>query len=414
MSLEFREVQKAGLMDGSDHAFGAYSVMSDPASDTGKIRADMTMWRNELAHQEPLFSAFLRSSPDAIAICSANGEIEYLNPAAQRLLGYNADEIAGHKFASLLMPVPADEEALSQDYWNSAARQGYLKARKKSGEIFPTDLVKAEFDWNGSVVHVITFRDTSCKQRLKQRVTELQRELLHLSRFTVLGELASAITHELNQPLGAITSYTAAARHFSTGAPEGKVETMLDILDKIAVQSVRAGDIIQKLRRLVNDRSIDRVFDDLGATVQEAVQLASMGAAPHGIQINVTLPPQPVIILMDRSQILILVSNLVRNAIDELATWRHQRKIDVTLTLQSSDLAQLEVSDSGPGILSAVFERIFDPFHSTKPDGLGMGLALSRRIAEAHSGWLAASNRPGGGAVFKFLIPIGKNQKMGE
>jgi two-component system sensor kinase FixL len=172
--------------------------------------------------------------------------------------------------------------------------------------------------------------------------------------------------------------------------------------------------VIRKLRQLVSERSIDRVFADLCTTVQEAVQIASMGAAKHNIQISVELPPQPVIVLMDRSQILMLVSNLVRNAIEELVVWRHERKIEVALTLPTPDMAQVTVADTGPGILSTVFENIFDPFHTTKPEGSGMGLSLARRIAEAHSGRLAAANRPGGGALFMFCIPIGKGEKLGE
>jgi two-component system sensor kinase FixL len=342
--------------------------------------------------------------------------ILHLNPAGQRLLGYNAEEIAGQKFASLLMPVPPDELALDEKYWQCAASNDSLKARKKSGEIFPVELSKAEVEvQGGGRLQVISLRDTTSQQRARQHVAELQRELLHVARFTVLGELASAITHELRQPLAAITTYAAAAHQLCTfGEEVGRLES-LEMLDKIGAQAQRCGDIIRKLKQLVSDRSIDRVFADLCTTVEEAVQLASLGAAKHNIHINVELPPQPVIILMDRSQILMLVSNIVRNAIDELSTWRYERKIDIALTLPRPDIVQLSVADSGPGILPAAFERMFDPFHTTKPEGSGMGLALSRRIAEAHNGRLAAANRPEGGAVFTFCIPISKKgEKLGE
>ena len=312
------------------------------------------------------------------------------------------------------MPVPPDELALSQEYWDSAALNDGLKARKKSGEIFPVDLSKAELEILGEKLYVISFRDISAQQRLKQHIDELQRQLLHLARFTVMGELASAITHELRQPLAAIITYAAAARQAGAASKDPQLEQNLELIDKIAVQAHRCGDVIRKLRQLVSERSIDREFADLCTTVQEAVQLASMGAAKHNIKISVELPPQPVIILMDRSQILMLVSNLVRNAIDELSVWRHERRIEVALTLPTPDMAQVSVADTGPGILSTVFENIFDPFHTTKPEGSGMGLSLARRIAEAHSGRLAAANRPGGGALFMFCIPIGKGEKLGE
>jgi two-component system sensor kinase FixL len=382
------------------------SMLDDAEEDSGQSTA-----RAESLMEQPLFGALLRSSPDAIVVCSFEGVIHCLNPAAHSMFGYNAEEIGGQKFASLLMPVPSDELALSPVYWHTNAKAGSLKARKKSGEIFPVDITKAQVETHGVKLNVVFFRDASCKQRLKQQVRELQNELAYMSRFNVLSGLATAIGHEVKQPLAAITTYTAAARHVSSTSQDPAMRQNLHLLDKIAAQASRCGDIIHKLRRLVSDRSVDKVYDDLSTTVQEAVQLASMGAARHNIHINVSLPPQPVIILMDRSQLLMLVGNLVKNAVEELATWRGERTIDVALTLPSPELAELMVADTGPGIPSAAFEKIFDPFHTTKPDGTGMGLALSRRIAEAHSGRLAAANRPSGGAVFRFIIPIGKGEK---
>ncbi len=312
------------------------------------------------------------------------------------------------------MPVPPDDVAVSQAYWDSAASRGTLKARRKSGEIFSVELLRCDLRAGEKTLLLISFTDTSCKQRLQQRINDLQQELSHLSRYMVLGELASAIAHELNQPLAAIITYVAAAQQVSRARRDPNPESNLALLDKISAQATRCGDIIYKLKRLVSDRGINSVYDDLCATVQEAVQFVSIAAAKHNIEITIEVPPQPVIMLMDRSQLFVLVSNLVKNAIDELSTWRHKRKIEVALRLLPPDMAELTVADSGPGILSSAFENMFDPFHTTKPDGNGMGLALSRRIAEAHSGRLAAANRPGGGAVFSFMIPVGKKERVGN
>jgi len=394
-------------------ALQSLQVLRSLLDETGEQDGRSTA-RAESLMEQPLFGALLRSSPDAIVICSFEGAIHCLNPAAHRMFGYNAEEISGQKFASLLMPVPPDNLALDEVYWHTNQKAGSLKARRKSGEIFPVDLTKAAIETHGVKMNVVFFRDASCKQRLKQQVAELQRELAYMSRFNVLSDLATAIGHEVKQPLAAITTYTAAARHVSSASQDPSARQNLQLLDKIASQAARCGDIIHKLKRLVSDRSVDRVYDDLSATVQEAVQLASLGAARHNIQISIALPPQPVIILMDRSQLLMLVSNLVKNAIEELATWRGERKIEVALRIPSPEFAELTVADTGPGIPTAAFEKIFDPFHTTKPDGTGMGLALSRRIAEAHSGRLAAANRSSGGALFRFIIPIGKGEKGGE
>jgi two-component system, LuxR family, sensor kinase FixL len=414
MALEIDSMNAVALDIGKEDAVVAYFQAHRSVSELEKKGSDATLPITKGAFPDSLLGAFVKVSPDPIIMCSAQGMIELLNPAAQRLLGYNDEEIRGHKFASLLMPIPTDDLAMSREYWETSARSGNLKARKKSGEIFPVDLAKGEIEKDAMKLCFITMRDTSCKQRLKQRVAELQRELLHLSRYTVLGELASAITHELNQPLTAITAYAAAAKYAGVDADDKEAQETLELFDKVAAQATRCGQIIHKLRRLVGDRNIDRVYDDLCSTIQEAVQFASMAAARHNIEISVSLPPTPVIILMDRVQIHILVTNLVKNAIDELSSWRHERKIKVTLKLCPPDHAEVTVADTGPGIAPFAFESIFDPFHTTKPDGLGMGLALSRRIAEAHSGRLAAANRPGGGAMFRFIIPVDQSKKVGS
>lgn len=414
MALEIDSVHGVVRDVGKEDAVVAYFQAHRSVPELGEQKSDVTLPHANGAFADSLFGSFLQVSPDPIVMCSAQGLIEMLNPAAQRLFGYNGGEIRGHKFASLLMPSPPDDRAMSREYWETSARGGNLKARKKSGEIFPVDLAKAEVEQDAMKLCFITVRDTSCKQRLRQRVAELQRELLHLSRYTVLGELASAITHELNQPLAAITAYAAAAKYAGGDPDDSETQETLELFDKVATQATRCGQIIHKLRRLVGDRNIDRVYDDLCATIQEAVQFASMAAARHNIEISVSLPPEPVIILMDRVQIHILVTNLVKNAIDELSSWRHERKIKVTLRLCSPEEAEVTVADTGPGIAPFAFESIFDPFHTTKPDGLGMGLALSRRIAQAHSGRLAAANRPGGGAMFRFIIPVDQREKVGS
>lgn len=168
-----------------------------------------------------------------------------------------------------------------------------------------------------------------------------------------------------------------------------------------------------KLRKLVQHRGVECVDSDLRATVDDAVQLATMGTSHHRLQVTVEMPSEPVMVLMDRVQIQIILTNLVRNAVDELSDWGGERKVQVTLRVSPDKTAEVLVEDTGPGIAPEVFESIFDPFHTTKPDGLGMGLAVSRRIAEAHGGQLAAANRPEGGAVFSFIVPM-SSQNMGE
>jgi two-component system, LuxR family, sensor kinase FixL len=228
----------------------------------------------------------------------------------------------------------------------------------------------------------------------------------HLARHSILGELATSITHELSQPLTAIANYTAAAGRCGAEASPEELENSLDLIAKAGEQAKRAWLIMHRLRQLLQHRDTERVEDDLRLAVEEAVQLATLGAAQQGIEVSVDLPPEPVIVSMDRVQIQMLLANLVRNAVDELRSVNGERKIQIRLCLNDQQMAELSVADTGHGIAPHVFENIFDPFHTTKAEGLGVGLALSRRIAQAHGGRLSAANLPVRGAIFSFVVPV--------
>jgi two-component system sensor kinase FixL len=157
---------------------------------------------------------------------------------------------------------------------------------------------------------------------------------------------------------------------------------------------------------LLQHRGAECSRDDLRLAVDDAVHLATLGANQQGITVTVNKPSEPVMVLMDRVQVQVLLANLIRNAMDELSTINGERKIWITLSVNAQNLAELAVEDTGHGITPEVFENIFDPFHTTKAEGLGVGLALSRRIAQAHGGRLSAANRPEGGATFSFVVPV--------
>jgi two-component system sensor kinase FixL len=164
--------------------------------------------------------------------------------------------------------------------------------------------------------------------------------------------------------------------------------------------------MMHRLRRLLQHRGSDFNNDDMRLAAEEAIELSTLGAGEYGISLEVDLPHQPVIVRMDRIQVQILLANLIRNAVDELRVVKGERKIRIRLATDNDGMAVFSVEDTGPGIAPAVFENIFEPFLTTKPEGLGVGLAVSRRIALAHDGRLAARNRPEGGAAFSFLVPL--------
>jgi two-component system, LuxR family, sensor kinase FixL len=181
------------------------------------------------------------------------------------------------------------------------------------------------------------------------------------------------------------------------------------LIEKAGEQAKRAWIIMHRLRKLLQHRDAEFGVGDLRHALGEAVELATLGAAQHGISILVDVPDEPVFVRMDSIQLQILLANLIRNAVDELRVSRGERKIWISLRRVEGEQAEILVEDTGPGIAPDVYANIFDPFLTTKPHGLGVGLAVSRRIALAHEGRLAARNRPDGGAAFSFLVPMMKS-----
>jgi len=355
----------------------------------------------------------LLNAPEAFVVTGLGGNIINFNRCAQTLFGYDEEEVRGTKFASLMEPgFQPKVESLGTfkpdpSVWTRVCGNAETRARRKNGELFPAEIQKNQCTHVGEIIHIYYIRDLSLNARYEQRIAELEREIAHLSRHSVLGELATSITHELSQPLTAITNYTAAAsRCRSRGATAEELENSIDLIARAGEQAKRAWLIMHKLRQLLQHRGAECSRDDLRLAVDDAVHLATLGANQQGITVTVNKPSEPVMVLMDRVQVQVLLANLIRNAMDELSTINGERKIWITLSVNAQNLAELAVEDTGHGITPEVFENIFDPFHTTKAEGLGVGLALSRRIAQAHGGRLSAANRPEGGATFSFVVPV--------
>lgn len=359
----------------------------------------------------PSLRSCLQNAPEAFVVTSLNGSVVLLNRRAETLFGYGEEEVRGGKFGFLMEPGFQAKLATLGSFkphpsvWTPVHGQTGTNARRKNGEIFPAEIQRSQSTQLGETVHIYYIRDISLISRQEQRIAALEREIAHLSRHSILGELATSITHELSQPLTAITNYTAAASR-SRGVTPEELANSFDLIAKAGEQAKRAWLIMHKLRQLLQHRGTERSVDDIRVAVDDAVQLATLGAAQSGIAVTVELPPEPVAVLMDRVQIQVLLANLIRNAMDELSTIDGERRIWIKLSVNAENLAELAVEDTGHGISPEVFENIFDPFHTTKAEGLGVGLALSRRIAQAHGGRLAAANRPEGGAIFSFVVPV--------
>ncbi len=227
-------------------------------------------------------------------VTSLNGTILDFNRHAQTLFGYSEDEIRGSKFSLLMEPGFQPKLSALGTFnpdpaeWTPVCGQAGTKARRKNGELFPAEIQKNQSEQGGEIVHIYYVRDVSLTSRYEQRIAELEREIAHLSRHSVLGELATSITHELSQPLTAITNYTAAAQPIqSRGATAEELATSFDLIAKAGDQARRAWLIMHKLRQLLQHRGAEHAEGDLRLAVEDAVQLATLGAAQDGITVTV-------------------------------------------------------------------------------------------------------------------------------
>ncbi|HMF14437.1 MAG TPA: ATP-binding protein, partial [Gemmataceae bacterium] len=246
------------------------------------------------------------------------------------------------------------------------------------------------------------------RRRAQDRIEQLQADLAHAGRLNTVGEMASGLAHELNQPLTAIATYAAAAllrlrEHCDTGW------TPAEALTRIGEQATRAGDVIQRLRAFVSRKPPQRLPVALDEVLHEALQLADADIRASGTRLELHASDLPLHCTADRIQIVQVLVNLVRNALEAMADIPKAARQLVLRTALEKNGIRLSVADTGSGLAPEIAERLFFPFHTSKPDGLGLGLAISRSIVEAHDGRIWAEPNRGGGTVFHFTLPAARD-----
>ena len=248
-------------------------------------------------------------------------------------------------------------------------------------------------------------RDLTEQQTTERRIQDLQAELLHTSRLSVMGQMASTMAHELNQPLTAVMNYLEAARHLLQRGPEA-AERVEGLIARAVAQAERAGDVIRQLRQFVSKGETDRRSQSLNQLVEEALALALVGARQSGVRVSLDLDHGVPPVLVDGVQIQQVVLNLVRNAVEAMEAVERRELTIATRAIGGEAMAEVTVADSGPGIAPEIAERLFQPFVTTKQGGMGLGLSICREIVEAHHGRLSAAPAPAGGTVFRLTVPM--------
>ena len=371
----------------------------------------------ELAQRESelRLRSILDTVPDAIVVIDEQGRIQSFSPAAERLFGYDHAEVIGHN-VNILMPAPYREA--HDNYIARYLRTGErhiigigraVTGRRKDGETFPMELQVGEFTSAGSRYFTGFVRDLTERQEAERRIQDLQAELLHASRLSVMGQMASTMAHELNQPLTAVTNYLEAARQL-LATRESSRERVDEMLEKAIAQAQRAGDVIRRLRGFVSKGETERRIHNLNQLVEEALALAVVGARQRGLRVSLELDHTLPAVLVDHVQIQQVILNLVRNAIEAMEQVERRELVIGTRAMPEREMVEVTVADTGPGIASEVSERLFQPFVTNKTTGMGLGLSICREIVEAHHGRLTTAPAPSGGTAFRVILPIASRE----
>ena len=353
-------------------------------------------------------AAIVSSSDDAIVGKTIDGIVTDWNRGAQMIFGYAAEEIIGKPIGLLLPPGLESEEDAILERIRRGEKVDHFETRRrcKNGSIIDVSAtISPLYDDEGKLVGASKVaRDITASKQAQQRLEDLQNELIFISRFTALGEMASTLAHELNQPLLAIASYLSGARKYL-----GKIEAaeelsmMRQAIDGAEEQALRAGQIIRRLREFFSRGESDRRVENLQLLIEEACALAVVGAKENGTRVSFSFENHPQLVMVDKIQIQQVILNLVRNALEAL---QEVERRNLTIATKTMDTESVEVAviDSGPGIAREIEARLFEPFMTTKRHGMGVGLSISRTIVEAHGGKLWAEPNPEGGTIFRMTL----------
>ncbi|MFI4950601.1 MAG: PAS domain S-box protein [Caulobacterales bacterium] len=362
----------------------------------------------DLAEREAHLRSILNTVPDAMIVIDKDGCMRSFSRAAERQFGWTASEVIGRN-VSMLMPEPyrSAHDGYLARYLATGERRIIGKGRvvvgeRKDGSTFPMELSVGEMEGVAHTYFTGFVRDLSEYERAERRMQDLQSELIHTSRLTAMGEMASALAHELNQPLSAISNYMKGAEQLLDATPQNR-EKIKRGLHSSAEQAIRAGDIIRKLRDFVAKREVERQVENLPQLLEEACALAMIGARERGVRLRFAIARDADLVFADKIQIQQVVLNLVRNAIDAM-DGTPRRDLVVSAMTIGDNMRQVSVADTGSGVAPEQVDQLFRPFHSTKAQGMGVGLSISRTIVEAHGGRIWAEPNRGGGTIFHFTM----------
>jgi PAS domain S-box-containing protein len=369
-----------------------------------RLRAEESLQRSV-----DLYRLLADHSTDVISRLSPDGVHVYVSPASLAITGFAPEEIVGRSIFDLAHQDDVDMlRGVQQQVLSTAdtVTTTFRIRRKDHGYAWIESTCKRLSDPAGGVEGIIAVtRDVSERKEAAERLTRLQDELAHVARVSSLGEMASGLAHELNQPLTAVINYLEASRRLlseSKVAPE-----VTAAINEAAAEAQRAGRIIQRLRAFVRRGETERTVADVNRLVAEVMELAAADLRARRVKVELELGPDLPGVKADAVQVQQVILNLLWNAVEAMTNeGRGERRITIRTVRSGEREVEVGVSDTGPGLAPEVRERLFEPFYTTKESGLGLGLPISYSIVEAHGGRLWADPETAAGTTFRFTLPV--------
>ncbi len=361
------------------------------------------------------FCGTLELLPFAILMTSQHGQIVLANAVSEKLFGYARGELIGTS-ADALAPAlrdsfhsmqPGDIHVPPPPGATRRARD--LVARRRDGTEFPAEITMNAISSGGDPCTLMVVIDRTERYELQRN----RQQLAHLTRVSTLGELAGSLAHELNQPLTAILSNAQAAQRFMATEPIN-LEEVREILRDLVKDNHRASEVIRKIRALVKKGELEAAPLSIANVIGDVALLVHSDAIVRGIRVMVNIAPGLPPVHGDRVQLQQVILNLLLNAFDALESCcAHNRTVAVGAALDSAGAIRVVVRDSGPGLAGNTFDKLFMPFFTSKREGLGLGLSISRSIVEMHGGRIWAENNEDRGASFYFTLPASASAGVG-
>lgn len=365
----------------------------------------------ELESREAHLKSILDTVLDATVVSRQDGTIVSFNAAAVRQFGYTEEEALGQNLR-MLMPQPyrKEHDGYLQRYLATGEKRiigtdRVVVGQRKDGSTFPMKLAVGEVRSGGRIFFTGFVRDLTERHESAARLQEIQAELARLARLHEMGEMASTLAHELNQPLSAIANYVHGCARLLQDAESERDLRLRDALKEAGEQSLRAGQIIKHLREFVTKGETEKAAHNLRQLVEEAGALALVGSRENGVRSVFDFAAGDDSVMVDRIQIQQVLTNLMRNGVEAMKD-SPRKELRVGIVPAEERTVAVVVEDSGPGISEEIAADLFKPFTTTKSGGMGIGLSISRRIVEAHGGEMTVARSDLGGASFRFTLPM--------